>query len=385
MSNKLYLLDPQMKELLRTTTWVDMHTHTRDWSQSNKDTVKHALELAYASGGSAIAAMPNTDPALTTLELCRDYLSLARDVKVPVQFYVHIGLTSDTEQVKRAVEAYHKEPDICGMKMFFGRSTGNLGVIKKKEQRRVIKTLAEEGYKGILASHFEKESLMDDKAYNSKKPITWSEKCRPEAAEIKSFCDALRAARDCNFEGTIHVAHVSTVNVADFIYRHKEGPVKLSCGITPHHAFLSNKYLKGKNGAWYKCNPPLRSEKTQEKMLDLFLHGKIPIIESDHAPHTKEDKKYKKARKNGQQDKLPASGITSGVIWPYLKGILIKKGMQPEMIREAMFDNAVRLYNLEDKIEPEERKIDWDALEKITAEYPHDPFDKPFREGVLNF
>lgn len=368
--------------------WVDFHWHARDGKQSHKDTVKRSLELAYAAGGLAIGAMPNTDPPLTTLELCRDYLKLAKDANVrEVQFYTHISLTSDPEQIKRAVEAYRKESGICGMKAYFGRSTGNLSVVSKKDQERAIKTLAEEGYEGVLAGHFEKESLMDDKAYDPRNPRTWNTKCRPEIAEMKSFCDILRLSHQYNFRGTLHVAHISTLIVADYIHRHKEGVLKLSCGVTPHHAFLNDEYLKGKKWAWYKCNPPLRSRSTQEGLLQRLVNGTIPIIESDHAPHTCEDKKAGRGsngkKKKKDEIKLPASGIASGTIWSSLERALLDQGMAREILRGVMRDNAIKLYGLEGRIPMMRRNVDWKALEKISSQYPHDPFSRLFDEGVF--
>ena len=174
--------------------WADFHCHTRDGKQSHKDTVKHFLEVAYAGGGIAVGAMSNPDPPLLTLGGCRDYLALAKDAAVPVQFYVHIGLTADMEQVKRAVDAYRKEPGICGKKIFLGRSTGGLSVVREDDQYAVLETLARQGYDGVLVAHCEKESEMNDTAYNPKKPQTWSTKCRPERAEIKSFGDLISAA-----------------------------------------------------------------------------------------------------------------------------------------------------------------------------------------------
>lgn len=373
--------------------WADFHCHTRDGKQSHKDTVKHFLEVAYAGGGIAVGAMSNPDPPLLTLDGCREYLALARDAAIPVQFYVHIGLTADVEQVKRAVEASRKEPGICGAKVFLAPSTGDriLSVAHPDDQYAVLETLTQEGYAGVLVVHCEKESEMNDDAYNPKKPKTWSTKCRPEKAEVRSFGDLVGAARSAGFQGTIHVAHVSTVDVVDYVYNHRgDDKLKLSCGITPHHAFLSNEYMKGKDGAWYKCNPPLRSPKTQKALLEKLVHGYIPIIESDHAPHSCEDKIGKRftGKKHGkakQQKLLPASGVASGTIWPYLYQALLNQGMSRENVHAVMRDNVIALYGLEDRIPHQSRRrdVDWDALEKLRLSYPHDPFRKLFDEGVF--
>ncbi|MBI2666035.1 hypothetical protein HYX13_00320 [Candidatus Woesearchaeota archaeon] len=353
--------------------WADFHWHARDWAESHKETVKRSLELAYASGGLAIGVMPNTTPPLTTLEFCQEYLKLADGVtvlgekqKILVQMYVHLALTSDLEQVKRAIEATRKEPGICGMKAYWGHSTGNLGILQEEIQSKVFSTLTQEGYEGVLVNHCEDDTLLSDTLYNSQEPKTWSTHCRPEKAEIASFIKTISLAEQAGFQGKFHVAHVSTLQVVDFINNYT-GKLRISCGVTPHHFLLDNSYLERPDGAWYKCNPPLRSKETQQRLLERLMQGKIPIIESDHAPHTAKDK----------TQAIPASGIASGLVWPELRFYLRGLGMSREQIKAVTFDNAVALYGLQDKIIYEERK-DRKELETVREKYPHQPFGEFF-------
>ena len=350
--------------------WVDFHWHARDWQESHKETVKRSLELAYASGGLAIGAMPNTQPALTTVDLCRDYLELADGMSLPVQFYVHIGLTADLEQVKRAVEATRKESGICGMKAYWGSSTGAIGIFRTEDHYRVLETLANEGYNGVVVSHCEKEELLHDDAYDHQHPETWSTLCRPERAEIVSFQELVGFAEKVNFQGKLHIAHVSTLPVVDFIAQY-QGLLQLSCGVTPHHLLLDLSYLNREDSAWYKCNPPLRSRETQQGLLERLMQGKISIMESDHAPHAAEDK----------SKPLPASGIASGIVWPETIAYLRSKGINEQQLKAVCFENAVTLYGLQERIRYEERKVQPQVLEKLQREYPHQPFAHFFPGG----
>lgn len=341
--------------------WVDFHWHARDFEQSHKETVSHSLQLAEAAGLDAIAAMPNTATPLISMRQCQQYLALARAVRSPVHFFVHIGVTANPQQIREAVKACQEEPGIIGMKVYWGKSTGNLGVVHPAEQLLVLKTLAECNYKGVLAMHCEKESEMHDQDYQPSHPVTWSTVCRPEKAEIMSVREIISMAESVQFPGKLHVAHVSTLPVVDFIATY-QGPLKLSCGVTPHHVMFNYATLDGKKGAWYKCNPPLRSEETRLGLLQRLITGKIPIIESDHAPHTEEDKAHP----------LPASGITNGFIWPQYIAWLRKKGMKEDQIMKAAFWNAVKLYGL--PLQPRQREIHWQQLEKLKQFYPLDVF-----------
>lgn len=350
--------------------WVDFHWHGRDWEEADKETVLRSLAVAEAAGLSAVGFMPNLfKRPLISLERCVDYLSLADAYTGPVQSYVHIGLTTDLDQVKRAVEIMSEPVQgkifgrrrILGPKAFFGRSTNDLSIIEEEAQYCVLDTLAKEGFDGVLVGHFEDEAECADELYVPDKPITWSELCRPEVAERSSFKKILRMAEDVKFPGRLHVAHVSTLEVADFVLNY-EGSVRLSCDVSLHHIVFNNHVLAGADGVWYKCNPPLRSEDTRRGLLERLKVGKISMLVSDHAPHTA-------ASKSGS---APASGIASGAAWPYVIQFLRKQGMSDSIIREVAFNNPVKLYGLE--LSPRGRPVDLKRLEELQKQYPFDAY-----------
>jgi dihydroorotase len=83
-----------------------------------------------------------------------------------------------------------------------------------------------------------------------------------------------------------------------------------------------------------KCNPPIRN---QANKVDLLLHlarGEIDLIETDHAPHTAEDKL-----------KTGASGAMSMPMLP----ILVEKmssqwHFDDQQIEKLLRDNAIRIF-----------------------------------------
>ena len=64
---------------------------------------------------------------------------------------------------------------------------------------------------------------------------------------------------------------------------------KTSFGVTLHHILFSYK-SRFKKDAMGKVNPPLRSEGERKNLYRMVMNGKIPVLESDHAPHTIEEK-----------------------------------------------------------------------------------------------
>jgi dihydroorotase len=79
----------------------------------------------------------------------------------------------------------------------------------------------------------------------------------------------------------LHVAHLSTL---DGLEKLPEGATSEVC---PHHLLLS---LDNCDSMDCKVDPPLRSRKDNEGLYQAFREARIPILSSDHAPHTMDEK-----------------------------------------------------------------------------------------------
>ena len=63
----------------------------------------------------------------------------------------------------------------------------------------------------------------------------------------------------------------------------------LSVGVTPHHLFF-DVHRVSSNLTFYKVNPPIRSSFDKDALWSGVTNGIIDVCESDHAPHTLEEK-----------------------------------------------------------------------------------------------
>ena len=273
--------------------YADSHVHLRDGlKQSHKETIKHGLEVARDTGVVAVFDMPNTDPAIMTRDLVEQRLRLARDANIPEVFYgLYVGLTSNREQVKQAVQICRDFfPHVVGMKLYAGHSVGNLGVTLLEEQEIVYETLSREGYQGILAVHAEKEDKINSSLFNSLKPKTHCTHARPEIAEIESVRDQITLATNYKFPGKLHIAHISSPGAVALVQEAKKAGLDISCGICPHHFIYDWDMMAEKEGILWKMNPPLRSPESRAKMFKSLLIGEIDWIETDHAPHSLKEK-----------------------------------------------------------------------------------------------
>lgn len=337
--------------------YIDPHVHCRDWKQAHKETIAHALKVAESVGVSAIFDMPNTNPIITSRELARERLELAKKANSPVFYGLYMGLTSNPSQIKEAVNTYKEFPEIVGLKLFAGHSVGDLAVIKEKQQRLVYNTLAELNYTGMLVVHCEKESFMYPELFNPKEPITHCY-ARPREAELESILDQIQHTILSKFEGNLHITHISVPESVELVQESK-GLIRISCSTTPHHCLLDNSLMKNEGGILYKVNPPLRTKEDSSKILEYLRNGKIDYLETDHAPHTLEEK-----------IKEPfMSGLPVLPFIPFVIEQLRQRGFTEEKINEITYKRIIEMFRI--KIEERELRTGGD----YSKDYAFNPYE----------
>ena len=304
---------------------IDCHVHLRDQAQKHKETITHAVSIASKIGYSALFDMPNTAPPLLNAKNLHDRLvygkACTKQIHADFFYGVYAGLTPNPEQISDVLNFYNEHfPDCIGLKMYAGSSTGNLAVGSPEEQRNVYKALSKQGYEGVLAVHCEDESLFKNELWNRAEPKTHS-LVRNEQCEIESIKTQIAFANEVNFQGTLHICHISTAQGVELVCQARRSGMKITCGVTPHHALL-NTSAYDSFGILAKVNPPIRSEKERLSIFNAILQGNIDWLESDHAPHTRAEK---------QQG---ASGIPGFTGMLLLINALRKAGMSEQKLQE---------------------------------------------------
>lgn len=327
---------------------IDSHVHCRDRDESSKETIEHALSVAKDSGLSGIIDKPNTKPLATTKKEIEIRFSYAKQAQsrifgesYPVFYGIDMGVIPDKGQLKEAIETrreyfpkVNSRFGVTGLKMFAGKSIGDLAIIEEEKQLLVYKTLAELGYEGVLVVHCEKEKYIDNKLWNPEKSSSHN-LARPELSETESIKDQINFALQAHYNGHLHIAHVSTLESVELMDK-ESSFLDLSCGVTPHHLLLDTLTMDTmRDGALWKVNPPLRKPETRKKLLKSFLEGKIDILESDHAPHTYAEK---------TEDYL--SGIPNLASWPDFIRLLKKEGMEDSLLEKVAYENVCGIYNI---------------------------------------
>jgi dihydroorotase len=176
---------------------------------------------------------------------------------------------------------------------------------------------------------------MDSDLFDPEDPYTHT-KARPKEAEIESVKDQIKFAREANFEGTLHICHVSCPETVDLIDDARKY-MKITCGVTPHHLMWSaDEMLNRPDGLIYKMNPPLGGDEDVAGLRDRLRDGKIDWIETDHAPHALGEKLF---GMNNDKRKSP-SGFPS--LYMYKKCVeefLPSIGVSEDLIKKLTYTN----------------------------------------------
>ena len=133
--------------------------------------------------------------------------------------------------------------------------------------------------------------------------------------------------------------------------------VRVTCGLTPHHALLDANMMEEPDGILLKVNPPVRPRPMPAMMLQRLFDGDIDWIESDHAPHTRADKVERFA-----------SGVPGLPFLPVFLSLLAERGMPHAKIRELSHDAVCRAFGI--TLAASGRRPE----PALAREYPFDPF-----------
>ncbi|MBW6457993.1 MAG: dihydroorotase family protein, partial [FCB group bacterium] len=191
-------------------------------------------------------------------------------------------------------------------------------------------------YRGVLAVHCEEESDFRPQAWDPKFPMTHT-LARPPAAELHAVGNMIDLARKSGFRGVLHICHVSLPQSVELIEAARDGSdFLITCGATPHHLMLDDNMMQNENGLLLKVNPPIRNKSAQSELMQMLLNGRVDWIESDHAPHTPEEK----------TGPPYASGIPGLPILPYLLKVIRGHGAGEELIADITHKRICKIFGL---------------------------------------
>ena len=253
---------------------IDLHVHLREPGFGHKETIESGARAAAAGGFTTIVCMPNTSPtadspstigwiknrAATTA--CVHVLptgaiskNLAGEELAPIGSLAQAGVVALTddghciqnhELMRRAVE-YARMAGLPVLDHCQDYNLAGAGVVN-------------EGYWSTLLGL-----------------PGW-----PSAAEEAIVMRNILLAELCDHQ--IHCQHISAAGSVRLLREARARGVKVSGEVCPHHIALTDESVQDFDTN-FKMNPPLRTQKDVDALLEGIADGTLSILCSDHAPH----------------------------------------------------------------------------------------------------
>jgi dihydroorotase len=259
--------------------FIDMHVHLREPGQTHKETIASGTAAAVAGGFTAVACMPNTEPALDSAAIVSEVVRRA-DAAGLARVYPIGALTRARAGAELA--PYHLLAD-AGCVAF---SDDGSTVRDARVLRNAARYAAD--LPNAFISHCEDPDLKGDAVMNEgPASMRLGLDGAPSIAEDVVVARDLLIAADAG--KSWHVAHVTTATSLDLIRWARSRGARVTCEVTPHHlVFLDDRFDDYRADS--KVNPPLRGARDRDALRAGVLDGTIDAFATDHAPHGAEEK-----------------------------------------------------------------------------------------------
>jgi len=236
---------------------MDMHVHFRDPGYTHKEDWKTGSESAACGGVTAVVDMPNTNPFTSNISLFREKEQIAKNKSV-----VDFGIGINVEEKLTEQDWFDTVPSAFWKLYPYGISSDDYFRLAREVLDKTKKPLV------IHCEHpdYMHNNPLEKLADHTENRLIAEEKC-------------LSAMPSSEY---LHVAHLSTSNGL------KNLPALSSTEVCPHHLLLN---LDNCSSLDCKVDPPLRNISDNNSLYDAYRNGKIPILSSDHAPHTIDEKR----------------------------------------------------------------------------------------------
>lgn len=262
---------------------IDVHVHFREPGQEEKETIATGAAAAVAGGFTSVCCMPNTQPALDDdgrIEfVCQQAQRAALANVYP------IGAITKARQGKELAEIGLMAASGAVGFSDDGAVVGSAGVMAK-----ALAYIAMTGK--VLMQHCQDPELgcgvMNAGTLATRLGLAgW-----PKVAEELIIQRDILLNRHQQFAARYHVQHLSSGQSVELIRQARAdlfGHASITAEVSPHHLLLTEEACASYDPN-FKMNPPLRTRRDIEDLLQGVKDGTITILATDHAPHTAEEK-----------------------------------------------------------------------------------------------
>jgi len=280
---------------------IDLHVHFREPGQTAKENIASGTAAAARGGFTSVVCMPNTSPAIDnsgTVALIRERAEREGVVNV----FVAGAITKNIAGEELAQTGSLKKAGVVAI-------TDDGHCVQNNELMRRACEYAKMFDLPVM-DHCQDYSLVTDGVMHEGYWSTalglrgWPSAGEEMIVARNILLAALTGAK-------IHCQHLSAAGSVALLREAKKRGVPISGEACPHHFVLTDSAIAGSEKFWtedgknlfptlnpqpstlnwssydtnFKMNPPLRSAKDREAILEGLADGTIEILCSDHAPH----------------------------------------------------------------------------------------------------
>lgn len=259
--------------------FIDLHVHLREPGREDKETIATGAAAAAAGGFTTVCCMPNTQPVNDNATVTRYIIERAKEAGLvnvlPIgaitkesrgEQLAEIGEMSEAGIVAISDDG-HPVPNAMVMRraMEYSRSF-NLPVVDHCE-----------------CKHLSAGGVMNEGFYSTLLGL----KGMTHLAEEHDVQRDILLAEATGAH--VHIAHLSTAKSLQMVREAKAKGIRVTCEVTPHHFTLTDAMVEGFDTNT-KMNPPLRTARDVEAMIEGIMDGTVDAIATDHAPHHADEK-----------------------------------------------------------------------------------------------
>lgn len=252
--------------------FFDLHANFGEPGLETKEDIQTGAAAAAAGGFTAVAVMPNTEPAIHSRSEVALIVNTAKGNIVDIH---PIGAISKKREGKEMAELYDMRKN--GAVAF---SDGNKSVQQAGLMSRAL--LYAKGFNGLIFSHAEDESMAGGNKMNEGEMSTYL-----GMKGIPNLAESLMVSRDlylAEYTGApIHFASISTPEAVDLIKKAKAKGIQVTCDVAAHQLVFTDADIAGFDSN-YKVSPPLRTKADAKVLIKGVKDGVIDAVVSQHTP-----------------------------------------------------------------------------------------------------
>lgn len=259
--------------------FFDMHVHFREPGQMHKEDIDTGSLAAAHGGFTGVMTMPNTTPPVDNIEV------LKANVKRSDGNIVNVYQSACATLGRKGIEAADIEALIKAGALAI--TDDGSPIADDKIMKEVLSRTAK--FAKPVVQHCEVMSIsgggiMNEGEVSKKLGV----KGISNASEYKIIERDIALTKE-TAGSHYHIQHISTSEAIEMVRKAKKENANVTAEACPHHFILNDEAIM-KYGTNAKMNPPLRTAKDVEAVIEGLRDGTIEIICTDHAPHTADEK-----------------------------------------------------------------------------------------------